>query len=252
MNVRMRDFRRSVRGLLLVAAALAGPFLAAGTVLVAPVWAGDHSGHGDPKGQPKREGVGLLIDLRNAKCPIMGGKPDGRTFSEWNGLRVSHCCGMCTSKFLAAPERSLKQAKIEWKDAAAAVKKVNDAKGAARVKALEELRKVWTVVREPEPEPPGTLVDLGNAKCPVKGGDVDGKSYGEWNGLRVGYCCVGCDEKFQAGAERLLNDAKIAWKPIADAVKSVDSAKGTARAKALEALRKKYKVLREPPAEEAK
>jgi hypothetical protein len=85
----------------------------------------------------------------------MGGKPNGSTWSEWNGLRVGHCCGMCPSKFMADPEKALKSAGIEWKDAAAAVKKVNDAKGADRAKALAELKKKWTVVREPAAEGDG-------------------------------------------------------------------------------------------------
>lgn len=247
-----RDLRSALRGWQLGLVAAAVP-LAGAAWFGTPAQAGDHDGHGAPPAAEKTEAVGLLIDLGNTKCPgPMGGKPDGRTFSEWDGLRIGHCCGMCPAKFMAAPERSLKQAKIEWAEAAAAVKKVNVARGAARTKALEELKKNWTVVREPVPEVPGTLVNLANTKCPVKGGEVDGKSYGEWNGLRVGYCCEGCDEKFQANAAKLLDAAKIAWKPIAEAVKAVDAAKGADRVKALEALKKKYKVLRDPPAEPAK
>jgi hypothetical protein len=244
--------RLAVRRWRLAATAAVVPLVAAGW-LGAPLWAGDHAGHGAQPAAEQKEAVGLLIDLGNTKCPgPMGGKPDGRTFSEWNGLRIGHCCGMCPAKFMAAPERSLKQAKVEWAEAAAAVKKVNDAKGAARAKAREELKKKWTVVREPAPEVLGTLVDLANTKCPVKGGDVDGKSFGEWSGLRVNYCCEGCDEKFQANAAKLLDAAKIAWKPIAEAVKAVDAAKGADRAKALETLKKKYTVLRDPPTETAK
>ena len=40
------------------------------------------------------------------------------------------------------------------------------------------------------------LVDLGNENCPVMGGEVDGETYREWRGLRVGFCCPGCDESF--------------------------------------------------------
>ena len=116
---------------------------------------GGHAGHGGaPPAGEGEEAAGLLVDLGNARCPIMGGKPDGETWSEWNGLRVGHCCPMCTAKFQADPQKSLDKAGIDWKPAAAAVKKVNDAKGEEREKALKALRSKWKVVREPVPEPP--------------------------------------------------------------------------------------------------
>ena len=204
------------------------------------------------KSETAKEPAGLLVDLGNAKCPVMGGKADGKTWSEWNGLRVGHCCPMCTAKFAANPEEYLKQAGVDWKAAVAAVRKVNEAKGADRATALAELKKHWTVVREAEAAPKGTLVDLANAKCPVRGGAVDGKTFSEWNGLRVGHCCPGCGEKFLANPEKLLADAKIEWKPAADAAKAVDTATGADRAKALTELKKKWKVVREPAPEDAK
>lgn len=205
---------------------------------------------------PKASAGGLLVDLGNKKCPIMGGKVNGRTWSEWNGLRIGHCCGMCTSKFAADPEKALKAAGIEWKDAAAAVRKVNEANGAGRGLALASLKKSWTVVREPaaaeSPAAKGTLVDLANAKCPVMGGDVDGKTYTEWNGLRIGHCCPGCSRKLLADPERVLAVAKIEWKAAADAVKAVDAAKGAERTKALAELKERWTVVREPAPEEPK
>ncbi len=195
----------------------------------------------------------LLVDLGNTTCPVMGGTPNGKTFSEWRGLRIGHCCGGCTSKFAAAPEKSLEDAGIEWRDAADAVDTVNDAKGAERVKALAVLKQRWTVVREPATEvaeATGTLVDLGNANCPVRGAAVDGKSFSEWNGVRVGYCCPACSGKFATDPEKYLNDAKIPWREAADAAKAVDRAKGADRAKALEALKKRWKVVREPATEQ--
>jgi hypothetical protein len=246
------------------AAAFALPLAALLFVARAPrALAGDCCGGGKPedgkagetvKSESGKQAAGLLVDAGNAKCPVMGGKPDGKTWSEWNGLRVGHCCPMCTAKFAADPERYLKQAGVDWKAAVAAIRKVGEAKGADRAAALAELKKHWTVVREPEaaPAPKGTLVDLANAKCPVRGGAVDGKTFSEWNGLRVGHCCPGCGEKFLANPEKLLADAKIEWKAAADAVKAVDAAKGADRAKALAELKSKWKVVREPAAEDAK
>ena len=71
----------------------------------------------------------------------MGGKINGKTWSEWNGLRVGHCCPMCTAKFAANPEQYLKQAGVDWKAAVAAVKKVNEAKDDTTVVAKKEEEK---------------------------------------------------------------------------------------------------------------
>ncbi len=248
-------------GIAAAALGIAGAYTTVGTK---PAFAGGCCGGGDEKkgdgetagdqSDASKTAGGLLVDLGNTKCPIMGGKPNGKTWSEWNGLRVGHCCGMCTSKFAADPEKVLRQAGIEWKDAAAAVKKVNETKGADRDKALVELKKKWTVVREPAaveaPAAKGTLIDVANAKCPVMGGDVDGKTYTEWNGLRIGHCCPGCSKKLLADPEKLLTAAKIDWKAAADAAKAVDAAKGADRAKALTEVKKKWKVVREPVREE--
>ena len=207
---------------------------------------------GVAKAAPKAAGS-LLIDLGNTKCPVMGGTPNGKTFSEWHGLRIGHCCGGCTKTFAVDPETSLENAGIEWRDAADAVKKVNDAKGAAHVKALAALKSNWTVVREPaeaaKAKATGTLVDLANTNCPVRGAAVDGKSFSEWNGVRIGYCCPDCAAKLATDPEKYLNDAKIPWREAAGAAKAVDLAKGADRAKALAALKAKWKVVREPAAE---
>ncbi len=237
-----------------LAAAVALPVGAALLAIPAPrALADDCCGGGDAAKQDANASGGLLVDLGNTKCPVMGGKVNGKTYSEWKGLRVGHCCGMCPSKFAANPEQYLKQTGVDWKAALAAVKKVNDAKGADRDKALAELKKKWTVVREPAAEaaPQGTLIDLGNAKCPVRGDAVDGKSYSEWNGLRIGHCCPGCEAKFLSDPEKYLADAKIEWKAAAEAAKAADAAKGEERAKALAEIRKKWKLVREPAPEPA-
>jgi hypothetical protein len=195
---------------------------------------------------------GLLVDLGNARCPIMGGKVDGESYGEWNGLRIGYCCPDCAEELAKDPAAALDRARIAWKDAAAAVKKVNEATGEARAKALAELKAKWTVLREPAPEAPkGLLVDLGNARCPIMGGKVDGKSYSEWNGLRIGHCCPGCAGELAKDPAMALDRAKIAWKDAAAAVKRVNIATGEARAKALAELRASWTVVREPAPEAA-
>jgi hypothetical protein len=220
---------------------------------------GDKQDCGDKKDCGKKEdccqagaaaaaGTGLLVDLGNPKCPVMGHEVDGKTWSEWNGLRIGHCCPGCIKKLAADPAAYLDKAGIEWKPTAEAVKKVNDAKGEERVKALAELKKSFKVVREEAPAP-GLLVDLGNAKCAVMGEDVDGETYTEWNGLRVAFCCPGCIEAFAEDPATALEKSKIDWKPAVEAVKAADALKGEERAKALAELAKKWKVLRDAAAQ---
>lgn len=143
-----------------VTAAVAPPVAAAFAASSTSAVAGGCCGGGGCGAEPKKDGTaaavakstGLLVDLGNTKCPVMGGKPDGKTWSEWNGLRIGHCCPGCRAKFGADAEKYLAGAKIDWKPAAAAAKAVDVAKGADRVKALAALKAKWTVLREPAPE----------------------------------------------------------------------------------------------------
>lgn len=41
-----------------------------------------------------------------------------------------------------------------------------------------------------------TAAPVVNANCPVRGGPVDGKTFVELEGVRVGFCCPGCDDTF--------------------------------------------------------
>jgi len=55
----------------------------------------------------------------------------------------------------------------------------------------------------PEPLPEG-VVDLDNANCPVMGGAVMEGVYVDWEGLRVHFCCAGCDQAFLSDPESYL------------------------------------------------
>ena len=100
-------------------------------------------------------------------------------------------------------------------------------------------------VEQPQPKAQGLLIDLGNENCPVMGGAVDGKTYGEWNNLRVGYCCPGCDGRFQKNAEQLLEDAGVEWRDAARAVEEYRAAPPEHKAHKLAAIRKRWTVVRE-------
>jgi hypothetical protein len=54
---------------------------------------------------------------------------------------------------------------------------------------------------------PGTPVaasEILNTHCPVMGGEIDGQTFVEWNGQKVGFCCPPCidDWKEMADTER--------------------------------------------------
>ena len=234
--------------------------------------AGDGSGGGDGAGGEKSgekkksdapaagqaKVVPVLLDLGNTSCPVMGGDADGKTYTEWNGLRVGHCCAGCNKRFLKNPESLLDEVSPKWRAAAAAAKAIDAAKGDERKALLAKTAKSWTVVRQPvgnapkaPTAPAGLLVDLGNEACPVMGGDVNGKTFTEWNGLRVGHCCPGCSKRFLANPEALLDEVAPKWRDAAKAIVAVNSAKGAARKTALTKLQKTWKVVREPAAETA-
>jgi hypothetical protein len=129
---------------------------------------GGHAAHGGPTTPEEHAGhevgasmaappvapasTGLLIDLGNERCPIMGGEVNGVTWSEWNGLRIGHCCPPCIEKLLADPEKALSEAGIEWREAARLVAAVEEATGEERKKLLAEARAKYGIVRMPEGE----------------------------------------------------------------------------------------------------
>jgi YHS domain-containing protein len=46
-------------------------------------------------------------------CPVMGGKIDSTFYTDIQGQRVYHCCGMCSSKLKADPDKYFKKAAEE-------------------------------------------------------------------------------------------------------------------------------------------
>ena len=87
----------------------------------------------------------------------------------------------------------------------------------------------------------GTLLDLGNATCPVMGGAADGETFLEWNGLRVGFCCSGCDAAFLKEPGKLLEKVGVDWKAAAEASKAYREASPEEKARIAE----RWKVVRE-------
>jgi hypothetical protein len=182
-----------------------------------------------------------VVDLGNAKCPIMGGKVDGKTYTIWNGVRIGHCCPGCTSRTLANPEAVLDKAGIEWREASRYAWTVANAKPEKRKELVDAAPERMTLVQVDA----GPVVDLGNTRCPIMGGKVDGKTYTVWNGVRIGHCCPGCISRTLANPEKVLDEAGIDWREASKAVAAVRNASGKKRAELLESLKSDYDVVGE-------
>ncbi len=50
---------------------------------------------------------GEPLDLKNATCPVMGGKVAEGQFAVFNGYKVGFCCPGCEKTFLQSPEKFL-------------------------------------------------------------------------------------------------------------------------------------------------
>ena len=51
------------------------------------------------KGQP--------LDLKNATCPVMGGKVSPKSSLVYNGYKIGLCCADCEKAFLKSPDKNL-------------------------------------------------------------------------------------------------------------------------------------------------
>jgi YHS domain-containing protein len=132
---------------------------------------------GEKKVDPVR--LPTVVDLKNKTCPIGGEAVDGETFIEWNGVRVHFCCPGCDKKFRKNPAKAL--AKLGFKV-------VKGKKG----------KKV---------------VDLGNAKCPGMGGNTKDKVFGDFEGVRIHYCCPMCDRGVRSNLGAALRKLGYGYTP---------------------------------------
>jgi hypothetical protein len=95
-------------------------------------------------------GRGLLLDLGNETCPVMGNPVDHATYAEWSHLRVGFCCPGCDRMFFEDPEKALDRLGGDWRAALEAVEAYRSAGPAQRPYQLDKIRERWTVVRAPE------------------------------------------------------------------------------------------------------
>jgi len=122
--------------------------------------------------------IPAIVDLSNKKCPISGEDVDGETHVDWNGIRVQVCCPGCDKKFRAKPEKYL------------------PALGLTLVKTKKGK----------------SVIDLNNAKCPAMGGPAKAAVFGDHGGVRIHYCCPGCDKGVRKDPAKAM--AKLGYKYI--------------------------------------
>ena len=171
-----------------------------------------HETHGSPpredytpllsalfEGEPVANAV--AVDEKGAVtivCPIMKGEKvveAGDAYTVHDGMRVYYCCPGCQSTFEEDPEGHLS-------DLAGFIRENYAGKSSFTpiVKASFEGAPVANALSI---EPDGGVTIL----CPVMKGPrtiESGDIYTEYQGMRVYYCCPGCQEKFESDPERYL------------------------------------------------
>ncbi|MHC4339903.1 MAG: hypothetical protein ACYSX0_06790 [Planctomycetota bacterium] len=173
---------------------------------------------GDKEVDPVR--MAAVVDLKNKTCPIGGEKVDGETFLDWNGVRVHLCCPGCDKKFRKNPAKALKKLDLEVVKGKKGNQIVDLANakcpgmgGNAKEKVFGDhdgLRVHYCcpmcdkgVRNDPAKafrklgyEYIPSVVDLRNKTCPSTGKAVDGEAYVDHDGIRVHFCCPGCEKMF--------------------------------------------------------
>lgn len=102
-----------------------------------------------------------IVDLNNKTCPVGGDEITGDDHIDWNGVRVRLCCPDCKPMFEKEPAVAIEKLGL---------KVAKDADGK-------------------------TVIDLGNANCPVMGKAAKADVTGDQWGVRMHFCCAGCDKK---------------------------------------------------------
>lgn len=105
--------------------------------------------------------IPAIVDLKNAKCPVGGEDVDKDSYFDWNGVRIHLCCPDCKPMIEKEPEVALEKLGL---------KVAKDADGKA-------------------------VVDLGNGTCPIMGKPAKPDVSSDLDGVRLHYCCAGCDKK---------------------------------------------------------
>ncbi len=169
---------------------------------------------GDPSPAPDK-----VVQLGNATCPVTGEAVKADVTTVWNGVEVAFCCAECPPKFTAKP---MDYAPALLKDMATqlAAAKAKIAECEAGAKGSGEPAKPGSDEVPPPPPANAGPIDIGNASCPVMGGKSKPAVFTLYHGMKVHFCCAGCDKKFQADPTGYL--AKLRADPAV--AKKIDEA----------------------------
>ena len=164
--------------------------LLAGAAIAAGMLAGSHllARAGDAPGATR------LVKLGNATCPVKGTPVEAKFTAVWNDLEVGFCCPECPKLFAANPNA---YTSTLLRDLAT---QLADAKA--------RLAKYEKPPTAPAPQAPTavSLVDLGNAMCPVMPAMAAKPTvFADYHGMRVHFCCRMCPPKFNANPQSFLN-----------------------------------------------
>ena len=103
-------------------------------------------------------------------CPVMGNPINKEVFVDHDGMRIYFCCPGCDGTFKEDPEKYLDQMKAGG--------------------------------IQPEKTPrPQTL-------CPVMGNPINKEVFVDHDGMRIYFCCPGCDSTFKEDPEKYLEQMK--------------------------------------------
>ncbi|MDZ8119021.1 efflux RND transporter periplasmic adaptor subunit [Pontiella agarivorans] len=104
------------------------------------------------------------------RCPVMGGEINKDVYVDYNGMRIYFCCAGCDGEFKADPEKYIAKMRAEG--------------------------------IEPEKVPqPQTL-------CPVMGNPINKDVYIDHDGMRIYFCCPGCDSTFKENPDQYLKQMR--------------------------------------------
>ena len=138
-----------------------------------------------------------LVKLGNATCPVKGTQVDAKFTAVWNDLEVGFCCPECPKLFAANPNA---YTAALLRDLATQLADVKARLAKYEKPALPQAPAI------PAAPPALTLVDLGNAMCPVMP-EMAAKPtvFVDYHGMRVHFCCRMCPSKFNANPQSFLN-----------------------------------------------
>lgn len=92
-------------------------------------------------------------------------------------------------------------------------------------------------------DPPDEIVlDVTNPSCPVMGGQTDHEVHAEWEGLRVRFCCPGCEGQFLQEPARFLSDLGVDHESARTALDRYREAGESERRDLLEELQEVFTV----------